>query len=626
VIRRRLVVLIFLLSAAAPLLAQSGDDVFVKSVFDRLLTAPTASNKNAKYTAWPPEVGIISAARDGERAATQESMNAFAAAPDCRPIVRISQGLLSQVVQNDENVLALILGHELGHILLGHPPCVPGKDLTSTMQVEVTREQEYAADAKGYEVALAAGYSVRSGLKGLQRLDAISHYSSFEALSVDHPSWTDRLARLDKEQSSLWETMSVYSDGVSFLATENYPLAASCFRAVLHEFPDAADVMGNLGYTLLMQYIDQLRAEDVRAFGIGQIATGSFYGESAALKSKIRGIDTTLWSEAVQSLKAAEQRDNSLSLVKANLGLAYLVQPSGSDPKQALTYLVAASKMLNSDKSMQNAYGDTSARAVLNNTAVAYIAAGDQRSAQNLLQFLWKNQQQITNEQALLQTSALSYNSGALLAASPNPEDQRTAAQILQQYLHMTSPQSLWWKQAYEMYSKVCASAADGCATEAQLRSASRVLMRGVPALDLGGGKSLRLGEPLPGVAARLGVGQPIANPTLPSVKRIRYSQFGTDVIGSDVVLAIVLNGKSAPPLQVRQVGSGSPAAEIRFGMTTDELEKVLADQPYRYEGLLDTWVPYRFYPGIGIAVKVGAQKTVDELVMVRSAEAGGTE
>ena len=53
--------------------------------------------------------------------------------------------------------------------------------------------------------------------------------------------------------------------------------------------------------------------------------------------------------------------------------------------------------------------------------------------------------------------------------------------------------------------------------------------------------------------------------------------------------------------------------------MTADALEKALADQPYRYEGLLDSWVPYRFYPGIGIAVRVGPQKTVDELVLVRS-------
>jgi len=66
-------------------------------------------------------------------------------------------------------------------------------------------------------------------------------------------------------------------------------------------------------------------------------------------------------------------------------------------------------------------------------------------------------------------------------------------------------------------------------------------------------------------------------------------------------------------------MGTTSGTTSIRYGMTTDDLEKVLSDQPYRYEGLLDAWVPYRFYPGIGIAVRVGPQKTVDELVLVRS-------
>jgi hypothetical protein len=59
----------------------------------------------------------------------------------------------------------------------------------------------------------------------------------------------------------------------------------------------------------------------------------------------------------------------------------------------------------------------------------------------------------------------------------------------------------------------------------------------------------------------------------------------------------------------------------IRYRLTTEDLESVLADPPYRYEGLLDTWVPYRFYPGVGVAARVGQQKTVEELVVVRSVE-----
>ena len=619
-------ILVFLLFATSAFGQQSGDEDLVNSVFRQLLAAPAASHPGQKYTSWPPNVGIISAQRDGERAAEQMRLNAFAAAPDCHPIVRISQGLVSDVVRGDPDVLALILGHELGHLLLGHPLCSPAKNATSVVAMAVTREHEYAADAKGYELALAAGYSVRRGLKGLQRLDEVSHYSSFEGLGADHPSWTDRLARLDKEQAPLWRTMSAFYDGVSFLATENYELAANCFRSVVREFPQAADVRGNLGYTLLMQYIDQLRNDDLRALGIGQIATGSFYAESLHLKSKVRGVDTALWTEAVQTLKAAAQADPTLALVKANLGLAYLVQPTGPDPKQALTYLVAAGNMLSGDKALQNAYGDTAARAVANNTAVAYLAAGDRSSADAVLHFLWEHQPHITDEQSLLQTTALYFNVGTMLASSDDPDQRHVAADVLLKYLRVESADSMWWKLAYEKYADVCPGASDGCVTEPQLKASNRILVREVAGVDLGGGKSLRLGESFHDAKSRIGQGQPVGSVPETSALRTHYPQYGLDIVASDVIIAIILNAKGAPELQLREVGTSSEKTSIRYGMTTDELEKVLADQPYRYEGLLDSWVPYRFYPGIGIAVRVGPQKTIDELVLVRSSmrAAGG--
>jgi hypothetical protein len=619
-----LIILLFVTSAFAQ---QSPDEDMVNSVFRQLLAAPAAAHPGQKYTSWPPNVGIISTQRDGERAAEQMRLNAFAAAPDCHPIVRISQGLVSDVVKGDPDVLALILGHELGHLVLGHPLCTSSKDTTSVVEMAVTREQEYAADAKGYELALAAGYSVRRGLKGMQRLDEVSHYSSFEGLGADHPSWTDRLARLDKEQAPLWRTMSAFYDGVSFLATENYELAANCFRSVIREFPQAADVRGNLGYTLLMQYIDQLRNDDLRALGIGQIATGSFYAESLHLKSKVRGVDTALWTEAVQTLKAAEQADPTLALVKANLGLAYLVQPAGSDPKQALTYLVAAGTMLGGDKGLQNASGDTAARAVANNTAVAYLAAGNRSGADALLHSLWEHQRHnITDEQSLLQITALYFNVGTMLASSDDPAQRRVAADVLLKYLRVESADSMWWKLAYEKYAKVCPGASDSCVAEPQLKAGNHTFVREVAAVDLGGGKSLRLGESFRDAKTRIGQGQPVASVAGTGPLRTHYPQYALDVVASDVIIAIILNAKGAPELQLREVGTSSAKTSIRYGMTTDELEKVLADQPYRYEGLLDSWVPYRFYPGIGIAVRVGPQKTVDELVLVRSSMRAGGE
>jgi hypothetical protein len=155
--------------------------------------------------------------------------------------------------------------------------------------------------------------------------------------------------------------------------------------------------------------------------------------------------------------------------------------------------------------------------------------------------------------------------------------------------------------------------------TEAQLKSGNHALVREVAAVDLGGGKSIRLGESFRDAKMRIGQGQPVASVSGSGPLRTHYTQYALDVIASDVIIAIILNAKGAPELHLRDMGTTSGTTSIRYGMTTDELEKVLADQPYRYEGLLDSWVPYRFYPGIGIAVRVGPQKTVDELVLVRS-------
>jgi len=598
---------------------QSADDALVKSVFDRLLSSASVTRPADKYASWPPEAAVITAERDGARVAEENRMNAFASAPDCHPIVRISQELMSNVVQGDPDRLALILGHELGHVVLGHPMCTSTKETTSVLALAATREQEYAADAKGYEFALAAGFSVRAGLKALQLLDAASHYSSFEALSADHPSWADRLARLDKDQAPLWRNMSAFADGVSFLSTENYELAARCFRSVLREFPQAADVTANLGYTLLMQYIDQLGDADLRSFGIGEVATGSFYGESLHLKSKVRGIDAGLWNEAVQVLTAAEQKDPSLAMVKANLGLANLVSPSGPKPKEALAYLESATTLMAADKALQNPAGETAARAVVNNLAVAYLAAGDRDGAQKALEFLWNNPAKAADEQLFLQATALYYNSGVLLAGSDSATDQQHATDFLERYLRHSPSTSVWWQLAYEKYVKICAQLANGCVTQSQLAAANRSPFRTVAAVELGGGKMLQLGEPFPEANARIGPGQQVGSIPGTSLQRVRYPDHSMDVIASDVVVAIILNGKQSPDVKLRQMGPTSREKPIRYGMTTEDLEGVLADQPYRYEGLLDTWVPYRFYPGVGIAARVGPQKTVEEIVLVRS-------
>jgi hypothetical protein len=92
--QHKLSVLAFLLLATSAFAQQSEDDALVKSVFGRLLAAPAASRPEGRYTSWPPK---LRSSRLSARAAEQMRLNAFAAAPDCHPVVRISQGLMAVV-------------------------------------------------------------------------------------------------------------------------------------------------------------------------------------------------------------------------------------------------------------------------------------------------------------------------------------------------------------------------------------------------------------------------------------------------------------------------------------------------------------------------------------------------
>jgi|ERR1700687_145643 len=127
---------------------------------------------------------------------------------------------------------------------------------------------------------------------------------------------------------------------------------------------------------------------------------------------------------------------------------------------------------------------------------------------------------------------------------------------MLQRYLRLSSTEYMWWKLGYEKYSKVCAESPNGCAPEAQLRAANHTLLREVAAVDLGGGKSIRVGESCQDAVSCIGVG-----PSRAPARRIRYPQYTLDVVASDVFIAIILNGKGAPELLPRRIGAGTSKA-----------------------------------------------------------------
>jgi len=204
-------------------ITQSDRDL-VERVSHRLLAV---TDPVPDYYIWPPTFGVL----DDEK---EIQAHAFAHHEDGKtlPRVEVWTGLLHQVIQGDPDRLALILGHELGHVTLRHIVREP-RGQTPFVQTVFTREQEVAADRKGIELTLRAGYSHRRALKGFQRMiDLGFEYSPLEGLKRDHPSLRDRLTYLDKDQSALWRAMGAFDDGRYFLLYEQYGSAERCFRAV----------------------------------------------------------------------------------------------------------------------------------------------------------------------------------------------------------------------------------------------------------------------------------------------------------------------------------------------------------------------------------------------------------
>jgi len=340
----------------------------VETVVNRLVTA--IKTHPAEYT-WPPIVKVTKDAgtdnADAGLYGTEKDTGLSIT------MVRVSPSLLTDIVKDDDDTMAFILGHELSHCLHKDSQMRPELTQTNYLFRTFTRQQEYDADKSGMKMALAAGYSFKRALGGPREFIAQGHdYSSFEATSVDHPSWRDRIAALDKDQESLWRSMSAFENGQYFLTVEQYESAGRCFTGVTESFPDCSEAWSNLGYAKLMQYCDGLKTADIRRMGLGQIVVGGFYQRPRSLELKVRGTNPHPWNEAVVALQQALKLNPQLTLAKANLALAYLVAPEGRDPARAAKLFQEAATMAAADMAID----PFTRAAVLVNAGVADIARG----------------------------------------------------------------------------------------------------------------------------------------------------------------------------------------------------------------------------------------------------------
>jgi tetratricopeptide (TPR) repeat protein len=402
-----------------------------------------------------------------------------------------------------------------------------------------------------------------------------------------------------------------------FLSFEQYASAENCFRAVVREFPDCVEGWTNLGDALLMQYCDKLDTNDLRSLGIGQPAVGAFYQRPGSLEAAARGVDRTLWQEAVEALQKAAQLQPDRLLAEADLGLAFLMAPSGQDAERAVRHLRRAVSRAASDAAV-----DPLMRAAVRvNAGAAELANGDAgRAAQQLAEAdkILREAGNFPDAPVTLGVfGALLYNEGLLLAAAPDASRRRDAVNVFESYLRLAPPASTWWPLAYERYTDLCRALKLSPKAKDALAKRERPGFRVLTSVKVTSGATVTLGEPVREATARLGKGVAVPLTAGKQLMRWCYPEHGVDLLAADRVLAICLKGSSAPALPLQKMGAGSPVREVHPGLTKAELEQILAGEPYDIRQIDRPDVGYRFYPGLGLGARLKGDR-IEEFVIAQ--------
>jgi tetratricopeptide (TPR) repeat protein len=593
----------------------TSDDTLAQSILNQLL-AVAPGGRSSGFASWPPKLDVISSSTTDTRFEGVGKYNAFASAENCIPWIRITDGLIHDVIEGDRDRLALVLGHELSHILLGHTSCEPAGPKPSFLRVTFTREQEFAADKNGLILMQRAGYSSQKGLKVFQVMDAKFGYCSFEALRTDHPSMKDRLAALDKDQASLWQSMSAFETGVFFLAVEQYASAEDSFTSVVKAYPDAAEAWLNLGYSRLMRYADAMTTEDIARLGFERVVAGGFFRRPDTLAAKVRGVDSELWSQALVALRRAAALKTDSPIVKEALGVAYLLSPQGPQPDRAIPELKEALRLVGDDTSTDS----TVVVSIKINLAAALEAAQSHQEARDLLVSAQQDCRALRKNSAALyfDETAILYNYGRSFGPAPDQKSANEAVELLDQYLSLEDPTSAWWPIAYKRYQLLADKFQIPKKAPQEIERASTIPHRPVVSLELGKNSRITIGQPMSTLPAGIGKGVQLNVDAGSELKRVRYPSSGIELVGNSRLLAISLTDSTSPPVQVKRFGTTAKSELLRVGMDLDSLRSVIEKEPVAVVPFMDLKEPYYFLPYLGLGLRLDSRRQVSEILIAQ--------
>ncbi len=522
---------------------------------------------------------------------------------DLEAVVIVTTSLFDIVTPDKEDYYAYVIGHEIAHHALSHV----GRDRRGPKVLESanSRVYEFDADSLGMRYAVQAGYSLSRARNGIMTLvNAGAEHPRYWAGGVSHPSFRDRLARLDAANRTLWRSIGAFENGVFFLGQEQFLAAEKCFRSVIAEFPDAEEAWTNLGYALLMRYCDGLSADDVRRLDIGHIVTGAFHGRAMSLENNVRGVDEDVWWDAVNALTEGLRLSPSSIITRATLGLAYLVHPTKKDVASAGKYLLAAAKDAEADADLSPYIRAV----VLANAAVlrmgedpaaalAAIDRVDQLEAETGTQHPGFRLDQGVR-------ASLVFNRAVLLSRDKGVEARKKTAALLENYLS-NAPMSAWWKVAYERYVEATRAAGVKPVREEHFRKAQPGRMRYVTTVALDSARNISVSESMAQVLERMPALVEVPLTGRGSLRLYVDERLGMEILSDELVLAIIFDDDRSPAVTVQGDGLGARTGSLRIGMEKEEIDSLLAKHDFTFRELFSRDHLYRMYNTLGLALRI---------------------
>jgi len=556
---------------------------------------------------WPPDFQVIA----------NPSINAFATCEEKDgkkfPQIRVFSGMMDKVFRGDEDMLALVIGHEIGHIIRGHIQVNAKRDRTEFLRITYGRDEEIEADVTGAELMLKAGFNLKKGLKYIDQMNGLGlTYSSLEGLAADHPSWNDRLAKIDKSRERLWKSLSAFENGTALLLVEQYALAEECFDRVVKEYPDCYEAWVNLGNACLMRYFDKFDLDDIKDFDVGHVMTPGFYTRVDSIPT--RGRDDKLWKKAVAALNKALELNKNLTLARSNLGLAYLFHPEEKDVPKAIEFMQTAANMSPLDQKVAPIHDGT----ILLNLGAAYFAAGDEKKGFLNVDRALEAGRRLTRDGKLetdrVLDSARNYTVAMVLSRRKSEKDNKIALSMFKRFLITTNSASIWWEAAYDQYKDLSKRLAVAAEPKESFKPEVEPL-RTVISHKLKSGAEVKLTDDFADVRKRLGEGLP--NSVIPgsNLKRVRYGKEGVDLIVNDSVVAICVVSPDAAPITFRGKGTASSVSfDLKVGMSAEAMAQALGQGERQI--LTDPNVEFTYFRDQGVAVRQSRDKKVAEIVL----------